>query len=185
ASRSEGAAGWVAGAAGLETLPGFPLQSSAWGAAELCSARTIARGRAQRGGGRAGGRCRGFGNPPRVSITIVGSRRASPFGDFGTYTSNPCPRSLRSRPRARRGPSRAAERSEGAAGGVAGAAGLSRRREAGGKAGWVAGVEGRDKPLQYRHRAECPDPSRVKQPLTRLAALGGPRRAGRGVFGEG
>src|SRR5664279_5009117 len=44
---------------GLETLPGFPSQS--WGAAELCSARTIA------------GR---FGNPPRVSITIVGSRRA-------------------------------------------------------------------------------------------------------------
>jgi len=27
-------------------------------------------------------------------------------------------------------------------------------------------------PSQYRHRAECPDPSRVKQPLTRLAALG-------------
>src|SRR5664279_5300031 len=66
-------------------------RQNAWGAAELCSARTIA------------GR---FGNPPRVSITIVGSRRASPFGDFGTYTSNPCPRSLRSRPRARRGPSR-------------------------------------------------------------------------------
>src|ERR1019366_293979 len=71
ASRSEGAAGWVAGAAGLETLLGFPLQSSAWGAAELCSARTIARGRAKRGGGRADGRCRGFGNPPRVSITIA------------------------------------------------------------------------------------------------------------------
>src|SRR6266498_675036 len=44
---------------GLETRPGFPSQS--WGAAELCSARTIA--------GRVG-------NPPRVSITIVGSRRA-------------------------------------------------------------------------------------------------------------
>jgi hypothetical protein len=28
AERSEGAAGWVAGAAGLETLPGFPLKSS-------------------------------------------------------------------------------------------------------------------------------------------------------------
>ena len=24
-------------------------------------------------------------------------------------------------------------------------------------------------PFQYRHRAECPDPSRVKQPLTRRA----------------